>query len=758
MFLLLVLCLARKSVSIKQLEQLAQELPRLASTRSSKLSQSVLLRNRPVSAYGSFGNWSAVSSPANHNNGSRSLSLNCSSLTGTENASTTSSPVFSPYTEPTKRRPFSYVGPSSSGSFLFDKDLVQEDQQFTSLTSLLAFGHSTDISSELNPFHDLSPNNSFPASDATPFSPTDQHTLRAQPSFGSTLHTLGDADNLTAEFSVSRQPCGTQDSGLSHDQNNNGLTPCSTKTATWSTLSKDNLKHGPKHSLDNDDESSPCLETNSVLDSSNINQAEPLEQKNPAAALKEKNPTMQSASNGSLTDFNLQPVSVSEQSMPLSGVKGLQQKLTLQNGTSMRNPFTTNSTSIQSVLSNNLDENKPVPQPSSPKSLSDYPASHGPLDFNDSFPLDTASAFTNYPTQKAAPAPLQESVYLNLNTPQSYETHPSRSNWKTTSHVIESLQCTIDRLKRELQVQQTRCEEEKSSKAALQKRCTQLETQQGALRHQYETLNSVLERKERRQRDNDNKMNEYKKMVDTLEKEQSVYIKEKAAREKSMKQSEAEIEKMKIEYTIMASEVKRKKEIYENMMKKIVDVLKDMGIKEYEKKALDDMLNSGSEEPQSHNEIKDPNQHKEGKIKRVSKKNRRCHSKNSSSMSAFSKSHETVDGINVIASLEKLRERQIAEHQYIVSLHAEMQVERAKHVSAIAAMEQGHQNRLKRIVSDHASEMKTALKAAQHEAKQRETEMETQVQEVKELVKMVEQGQLKQVLAIKKRQELGSNK
>lgn len=694
---------------------------------------------------------------------SRSLSLNCPVIIP---SSTTSSPLPSPHATSFQKRPFSYVGPSSSGNFLFNENYIQEEE--TSSISPPTLHHAAHRSSSLKT--ESLPNTSNNSTSSVPQSPSssnaaDQQTLRARPSYinCSTSADLGDDQEPNTESEVWTPSCGTHSTELK-SPNNNHLTPTSSSTTTSTLLTpslkpnfKQELSQEIKLSLDFEKDTVDCNSDIPATDSTHHNSSSSATNSNTLEML----PASQAVSSAKLnTDSGLKPnlhLSINNHQAQTS--ENTPRSTPINDNSSLSSVSSyTSPTSGQTNLNNTCSYTTASATIAHPQTHALNYSSFEPLLLQESAPI-TVSTQTPRPTSTREPttitssAPLQESVYLHMNTPTSYGTHPSRSNWKTTSHVIESLQCTIDRLKRELQLQEARCDEAKNSKAALQKRCTQLESQEGALRHQYETLNSVLERKERRQRDNDRKLDDYKRMVDSLEKEQTVYIKEKMQREKSAKQNEAEIEKMKIEYTVMASEVKRKKDVYEAVMKKMVEVLKDMGIKEEEKKALDNLLNSTP----SDFEVKTNGDSQQGQIQRVStlssKEKRTAKSQENSFKKSNSKSYEIMDGINVIASLEKLRERQLAEQQYIMSLHAEIQVERAKHVSAVSEMQMSHQKRLKELVDGHTKDMKQVLEKAQEESQQREQEMENKVQEVVELVKMVEQGHLKKVLAIKEREQ-----
>lgn len=788
---------------------MAQELPRLSKTRTSNLSRSAYSNIRPASAYGSFGNW-GLSPVSGHDSVHRSMSISYP-------YSTDESPLLSPSASAFKARPFSYVGPSSSYSpnLFRTVNFIDERAQENSQKSSPAEQPNTSLSAQSQPETlkiqtsglDSTSANTFYTAIQNPTPPADQETSQAQSLLASTTGSsnLGGSTELVSDSGeilktkkeVYEQPCGAHSTGIKANSasiNTDNVTSTTTTTTTppLSLLSSTPLLSKTKGSIHLS--STRNTTTLSKLLAPELKHSEPTKNTDPKLnrdmTLSLNSETllvsqglgpMEKANSNGFAGSDAATKQVSSCKNDKTGNTVLADSFQYNNGNKSSNsapkPLTNNRFSSSSSNSTSTISDSTVLK-SNPKTSNKSDSSRFPSTLvENKSSTDKNKEITKKPEQKEAEEPTQnskapkpeplsksqmtastdpirESVYLNLNNASSYESHPSRSNWKTTSHVIESLQSTIDKLKRELQVQQTRCDEEKTSRAALQKRCTQLETQQSGLHHQCDTLNSVLERKERRQRENERKLKECQELVEQLEKEQSVYIKEKVAREKDVKQTEAEAEKMKIEYTVMASEVKRKKEVYESMMKKMVDVLKEMGINEEDKLSLEEMVKN-TPEVEVNTNVKGIDAKGDVTKNKNKKKPAAIHIKRVSSPTPNrpSSPHDTVDGINVIASLKQLQSQQAAERSYILSLHTEMQVERAKHVSAMAAMEKAHQERLKRVVDEHAAQMKQLLSAAQDEAQKRESEMENKVQEVLNMVKMVGQGQLSKLMAIKERED-----
>lgn len=134
-----------------------------------------------------------------------------------------------------------------------------------------------------------------------------------------------------------------------------------------------------------------------------------------------------------------------------------------------------------------------------------------------------------------------------------YEAHPYRSNWATTSHVIEHLQGTIDSLKRELKEQVAKANEERQGKDALNKRCevSQLELEQ--LRLENESLNDVLGTKEQRVKQLERDIEQKKVDVKGLENNQLEYIGSKREYEKTVAKFKDDQERSKAAYDSVVS-------------------------------------------------------------------------------------------------------------------------------------------------------------------------------------------------------------
>lgn len=109
----------------------------------------------------------------------------------------------------------------------------------------------------------------------------------------------------------------------------------------------------------------------------------------------------------------------------------------------------------------------------------------------------------------------------------TYEAHPSRSNWATTSHVIEHLQSTIDSLRRELNEQNARVTEERQGREAIKKRCEISESQLEGIRHENEALNSMISEKEVRVKELEKDIEVQTRQALDLEGEQQEFIESK---------------------------------------------------------------------------------------------------------------------------------------------------------------------------------------------------------------------------------------
>lgn len=162
-----------------------------------------------------------------------------------------------------------------------------------------------------------------------------------------------------------------------------------------------------------------------------------------------------------------------------------------------------------------------------------------------------------------------DEAYLHLKTPSSYENHPSRNNWSTTSHVIEHLQGTIDSLRRELKEQQAKAEEERSCREAMKKRCTQLESQMEGLRHQTDTLSSMLQRKERKVKELERDLEEYKSQAGDFESQLRTMIQKRKEEEKASGQALEEAARAKASYEALVSGMERKEEQFNQQLQEI---------------------------------------------------------------------------------------------------------------------------------------------------------------------------------------------
>ncbi|KAF5118524.1 hypothetical protein DV495_001528 [Geotrichum candidum] len=190
-------------------------------------------------------------------------------------------------------------------------------------------------------------------------------------------------------------------------------------------------------------------------------------------------------------------------------------------------------------------------------------------------------------------APLAEAIIASSTSPQSnysvsspssissfprgsvsssvsaYEANIARSNWATTSHVIEHLQQTIDALRRDLNQQTARAVEEKQGRDAIRKRCDNIESQLEGLRHQNETLNSIISRKERRVKELEKELETKAKHVDSLENDQRQYIESKNEYEGVLKQVKEDQERSDASYKAVVEGAKSVRLSFETKFKDI---------------------------------------------------------------------------------------------------------------------------------------------------------------------------------------------
>lgn len=150
-----------------------------------------------------------------------------------------------------------------------------------------------------------------------------------------------------------------------------------------------------------------------------------------------------------------------------------------------------------------------------------------------------------------------------LHTKTAYDNHPSRSNWATTSHVIEHLQGTIDSLRRELNEQNARVTEERQGREALRKRCEKTESQLERLKHENETFSSIISRKERRVKQLEQDIEDRIHKVSELETHQTEYIKTKNEYDTVMKRVNEDKERAEIAYKAVVQGSQSVKAAYE---------------------------------------------------------------------------------------------------------------------------------------------------------------------------------------------------
>ncbi|KAK9375307.1 uncharacterized protein V1513DRAFT_443448 [Lipomyces chichibuensis] len=103
----------------------------------------------------------------------------------------------------------------------------------------------------------------------------------------------------------------------------------------------------------------------------------------------------------------------------------------------------------------------------------------------------------------------------------------------TSSRVIETLQCTIDTLKRELNVQTERAREERRNREAVQRKLESQNEQFDRIRHQNDMFNSILDRKDRK--------------LEELEKRHAIDIELRKAADSEMKTIKERILELEVE-------------------------------------------------------------------------------------------------------------------------------------------------------------------------------------------------------------------
>lgn len=153
--------------------------------------------------------------------------------------------------------------------------------------------------------------------------------------------------------------------------------------------------------------------------------------------------------------------------------------------------------------------------------------------FMESHDSKSLAQFPSHLPKYAFSTPSTRSVSLSpintqyLHTKMPYEAHPYRSNWATTSHVIEHLQGTIDSLKRELKEQVAKGNEEHRGSEVLNKRCNVSRNELEQLKLENKSLNDIIGSKEQRVKQLERDIEQKKLMVKDLENNQLDYIESK---------------------------------------------------------------------------------------------------------------------------------------------------------------------------------------------------------------------------------------
>lgn len=156
------------------------------------------------------------------------------------------------------------------------------------------------------------------------------------------------------------------------------------------------------------------------------------------------------------------------------------------------------------------------------------------------------------------------------------EANAGRVNWATTSHVIEHLQQTIDALRRDLNEQTAKAAEEKQGRDIIRKRCDKIESQLEGLRHQNETLNSIISRKERRVKELEKELDRRSRQVDSLENDQKQFIESKNEYESVLQKVKDDQERSESAYQAVAEGLKSVREAYEEKFTSIRDQVKTL--------------------------------------------------------------------------------------------------------------------------------------------------------------------------------------
>lgn len=135
--------------------------------------------------------------------------------------------------------------------------------------------------------------------------------------------------------------------------------------------------------------------------------------------------------------------------------------------------------------------------------------------------------------------------------------------------MIEHLQGTIDSLRRELNEQNARVIEERQGREAIRKRCENTESQLEGLRHQNETLNAIIGRKERRVKELERDNETYTQRMAELENNQVEFIKSKNKYNDVLKRVNEDKERAETAYNAVVEGSRSVKAAYEHKFAEI---------------------------------------------------------------------------------------------------------------------------------------------------------------------------------------------
>lgn len=191
--------------------------------------------------------------------------------------------------------------------------------------------------------------------------------------------------------------------------------------------------------------------------------------------------------------------------------------------------------------------------------------------------ITSPTSSSDSPMSNTSSSPSSTSSYQTKGTSNmSIDANIARTNWATTSHVIEHLQQTIDALRRDLNEQTARAVEEKQGRDAIRKRCDKIESQLEGLRHQNETLNSIITRKERRLKELEKEAESRLQQVENLENDQKQYIESKNKHEALLTQIKDDKERSEAAYKAVVEGTKAMRMAYEEKFTAIGQQIKKL--------------------------------------------------------------------------------------------------------------------------------------------------------------------------------------